>query len=1034
MILSYQARCEGYKLKFLVILFFLSITLFSDELTKVTLQLKWRNQFQFAGYYMAKEKGYYKELGLDVDIRELEFGDDVIKKVMTGEADFGIGDSSALLYNANHDLNLLFLLAAYQTSPAVLVTDASIKKISDLKNKKIIFNNGEIDNASIDSMLYANGITQNDYMEVANRFRVDDLITHKADAMIIYASNEPYTLKKRGFKYNLFDPSDFGYEFYDDLLFTSSSYAKKYPKIVNRFYAASIKGWKYAFSHIDETIDVILKKYNTQLKTRDAYRYEADVLKKLAYKNGVKFGEIDQKRFTEIRKTYESLGFIDRFASMQDDIFVPKEIVDRNFTKSESTYIHEKPIVSMCVNSDMMPLGTIKDDKYIGIESDVMDLIEKQTGLIFKPMVTKNLQESLAFIKQKRCDILPFIIKTDENQKYMNFTSSIMDIKISFATKSDKPFISDISMLNGKEVGVVKGSGIESKIGFKYPKINIVEVESLKDGFKKVLDNGLYAIAESTMRLNYLIDNDHIGKINVSGQFPDVTHLAIGVRDDDLLLFSILDKVVESINEKQKIDIYNKWNRVDETRKIDKNKLVYNIIAAATFIILLLFFISIRLNLKLKRNLREFHQMLQTFDKNVIAIVVDLEGFIVHVSHAFIEVSGYKGDELIGSKFLKFVHNENKKEIFDNIMNAVIYDDPYKVELENIKKGGDIYWTEVVFTPEVVGRNLVGFNVIMHDVTLKKEIEHISKNLEHIVELRTQELLDKNHEIEHILDTTMEGILIFHNSVCINVNRSAMQLGGYTAKTDLIGHKMEEFVTDEYKELVTKNIEENYTEPYEIMGIRKDGSTMPCLVKGHSFEINGRALRITTFIDLTNIKEKEAQLLEVQKELQEQAHKDYLTGLYNRRYFAELAQNYMELFHRERKEACIMMIDIDFFKKINDTYGHAEGDKVIKRLVEALVEHTRHSDIIARFGGEEFVVLLPSTGIKNALRLAQKIRKGVEALEVISDTNELIKFTISIGVAEINLDDKNIESSIKRSDDALYKAKNSGRNRVETSD
>ncbi|WP_345980125.1 diguanylate cyclase [Sulfurimonas sp. HSL3-2] len=1033
MILSYQVRCEGYKLKFLVILFFLFTTLFSNELTKVTLQLKWRNQFQFAGYYMAKEKGYYKELGLDVDIRELEFGDDVIKKVMTGEADFGIGDSSALLYNANHDLNLLFLLAAYQTSPAVLVTDVSIKKISDLKNKKIIFNNGEIDNASIDSMLYANGITQNDYTEVANRFRVDDLITHKADAMIIYASNEPYTLKKRGFKYNLFDPSDYGYEFYDDLLFTSSSYAKKYPKIVNRFYAASIKGWEYAFSHIDETIDVILKKYNTQLKTRDAYRYEADVLKKLAYKGGVKFGEINQKRFTEIRKTYDSLGFIDRFASLQDDIFVPKEMMNRNLTKSESVYIHEKRTVSMCVNSDMMPLGTIKDNQYIGIESDIMDLIEKQTGLIFKPIVTKNLEESLEFVKRKRCDILPFIIKTDENRKYMNFTSPIMDIKISFATKSDKPFINDISNLNGKTVGIVQGSGIESKIAFKYPKINIVEVENLRDGFKKVLDNELYAMADSTMRLNYLIDNDHIGKISVSGQFPDVTHLTIGVRDDDFPLYSILDKAVDSINEKQTLNIYNKWNRVDE-KKVDKNKLVYNIIAVATFIILLLFFISIRLNLKLKRNLREHHQMLKTFDKNVIAVVVNLDGYIVHVSQAFIEVSGYKEKELIGSKFLKFVHNENKKEIFENIMEAVIYEDPYKIEFENIKKNGDVYWTEVVFIPEIVGHSLVGFNAIMHDITLKKEIEHISKNLEHIVEIRTQELLDKNREIEHILDTTMEGILIFHNAICINVNRSAMELGGYRSKTDLIGHAIEEFVTDEYKELVKKNMEENYTKPYEIMGIKKDGSTMPCLVKGHSFEINGRALRITTFIDLTNIKEKEAELLEVQKELQEQAHKDYLTGLYNRRYFAELAQNYMELFHRERKEACIMMIDIDFFKNINDTFGHAEGDKVIKRLVEALVEHTRHSDIIARFGGEEFVVLLPNTGVKNALSLAQKIRKNVEALEVVSDTKELIKFTISIGVAEISFDDNNIESSIKRSDDALYKAKNSGRNRVEMSD
>ncbi|MBU0633321.1 diguanylate cyclase [bacterium] len=861
---------------------------------------------------MAKEKGFYKELGLDVNIREYEFGEDILKKLISSEADFAIADSSVLLYNANRDLDLLFLLAAYQTSPTVLITNEKIKKISDLKTKKIIFNSTEIDNASIDSMLFANGIVESDYKAIGNRFSLNDLTSHKVDAMVAYVSNEPYRLKKRGFKFHVFDPKDYGYKFYDDLLFTSSTYAKKHPKIVDKFYAASMKGWKYAFDHIDETIDVILKKYNTQLKTKEAYRYEANVLKKLAFKEGIKFGDINQKSFTDILKTYDSLGFLDqRFASFKDNIYIPREITDNSFTKLESDYIHDKKRVSLCVNQDQMPFGSVENGSYNGIISDFMSLIKEKTGLDTTFIATKDLNQSLEYVRAKKCSIVPFILKTDDDQKYLNFSAPVLDVRIAVASKSDKSFINDISSLEGKKIGVIKGSGLKSKMKFKYPKVEIQEIDNLQEGLKKVLEDRLYAVMDSTIRLNYLINPHYTGKISIAGQLANSEHLSIGVAKDDFILLSVLDKAVLSIDGKEKASILDRWKRVESNHGLDEDIVKGNIITIVVFFILLMFFIAIRLNIKLKKNIREAQQALM---------------------------------------------------------------------------------------------------------------------------IKTQELSDKNTETEYMLDTIMEGVLIFHDSICINANQSALSISGYSSKADVIGHTFDEFVAEEYREVVQKNMMQNDTEPYEILGVKKDGSTFACLVKGHTFQINAKILRITTFMDLTDSKEKERQLIETQKELQEQAHKDYLTGLYNRRYFAELAQNYMELFHREHKEASMLMIDIDFFKKINDTYGHAEGDKVLKSLAEALLKHTRQSDIVARFGGEEFVILLPNIGVESALHVAQKIRQSVERLDVVSDENELIKFTISIGVSEIHDDDKNIESSIKRADDALYKAKNAGRNRVEIND
>jgi diguanylate cyclase (GGDEF)-like protein/PAS domain S-box-containing protein len=338
---------------------------------------------------------------------------------------------------------------------------------------------------------------------------------------------------------------------------------------------------------------------------------------------------------------------------------------------------------------------------------------------------------------------------------------------------------------------------------------------------------------------------------------------------------------------------------------------------------------------------------------------------------------------------------------------------------------------EAMFGVEQIEIDIVGYNVIMNDITAKEEFQFLSQNLEKIVDERTHELLDKKNEIEYILDTTMEGVLILDNFICINANESAAKIGGYYSKDDIVGHHIIEFVHDKYKELVQMKMMQQQTDPWEILGLKKDGTAFPCLVRGTTFHNNEKELRVVSFIDLSDIKVKENQLLLAQAELQEQAHKDYLTGLYNRRYFAEISQDYMNLFQRENKEASVMMIDIDLFKNINDTYGHAEGDKVIKTLVDALILNTRQSDVLARFGGEEFVALLPNINVKSVLHVADKLRNYVEELDVLTDDGQNIKFTICIGVSAIKADDKTIEKAIKRADDALYIAKNSGRNRVE---
>jgi diguanylate cyclase (GGDEF)-like protein len=178
------------------------------------------------------------------------------------------------------------------------------------------------------------------------------------------------------------------------------------------------------------------------------------------------------------------------------------------------------------------------------------------------------------------------------------------------------------------------------------------------------------------------------------------------------------------------------------------------------------------------------------------------------------------------------------------------------------------------------------------------------------------------------------------------------------------------------------------------------------------------------------IKVRTKDLEETQKELKLLASTDPMTKLYNRRYFTEVSGHIFDLSRRESKDLSLIMLDIDHFKKINDTYGHKVGDSVIIALADLMQEHTRQSDIVCRFGGEEFMILLPDTNHDGAVQIAQKIREVVESgMLAIDDTT--IAYTVSIGTTMVRHEkSSNFEVAISEVDRALYAAKNGGRNRV----
>jgi diguanylate cyclase (GGDEF)-like protein len=169
-------------------------------------------------------------------------------------------------------------------------------------------------------------------------------------------------------------------------------------------------------------------------------------------------------------------------------------------------------------------------------------------------------------------------------------------------------------------------------------------------------------------------------------------------------------------------------------------------------------------------------------------------------------------------------------------------------------------------------------------------------------------------------------------------------------------------------------------------------------------------------------------MLDRVNDLLDAAHKDFMTGLYNRRFLFDAGQRQYDAARRSEKNVSVAVLDIDFFKKVNDTYGHDAGDYVIKKIASILKEQFRSSDIVSRMGGEEFCVLTPNMNDSNAVDVFERLRQKIEAASFVFE-GITISITASIGLCVDTTD--NLDAAITKADELLYNAKNNGRNQVQ---
>ena len=283
-------------------------------------------------------------------------------------------------------------------------------------------------------------------------------------------------------------------------------------------------------------------------------------------------------------------------------------------------------------------------------------------------------------------------------------------------------------------------------------------------------------------------------------------------------------------------------------------------------------------------------------------------------------------------------------------------------------------------------------------------------------------LLESERRFRIMASGAFEGIAITAQGKFMDVNSQLAQMLGYE-QNEIIGQPIINFIAPEDQDRVMTNIKVGTESYIEHEMLRKDGSRVLVESHGQTMIQGGIPIRLTAIRDIT-----ERKLFEV--ELKRQARIDHLTGVSNRGYFMDQAELELSRAVRYGKPLSLYMLDIDYFKKVNDSYGHKIGDLVLIKLAEVCRQTLREVDIIGRVGGEEFVILLPETDLVEATEVAERLRESIAKSKVPLEGGLPLHFTVSIGVTSMVSRDDNMDVLLNLADKALYEAKENGRNRV----
>ncbi|MEN4052320.1 MULTISPECIES: ABC transporter substrate-binding protein [Sulfurimonas] len=691
-------------MKFLLLLSLFVTTLFAnhhnrEELQKVSLQLHWKYQFEFAGFIAAKEKGFYKDVGLDVELREYEDGIDIEDDVLCGKATYGIYNSLALLEYLRGK-SLVLLSSYFKRAALVLVAKPEIKSPKDLVTKRIMATTKDDFMLNFGLYLRGYGVSVDDVELVPHSYSVDDFAQGKVDAMTAFVSNELYKLDDLGVHYNVLDPSDDNLYILQLELITSKEEATKHPGRTKAFRDASLKGWQYALSHKDELVDIIKKKYQIKL-SKESIKKEALGVQKLILPYTYELGSIDRSFLKKQKELFLKEYHIQNEKSLDDYLFHPKtDTAALQFSDKELNYINNNKKIDICINYDLFPLDGIKNDKLTGEMGDIFSIISNLTSLEFTPVASASEKDLMENLQNKKCKMLSVVATANKEFTTIQVTPPFSATSFALLSKLERSFVDDPTLLKDK-VLIVQKDSFRAYLKYLYPYLRIKVEYDKNKMVRDVLYNKAYAIVTLDEQADYFIDKYGYGKLKISGFLAKDRPIqgSIGIQKDEKTLYSIINKALKHISKEKIESIRNSWRISRYQTTID-----YSLALKTLFFMGVIVLIMIYYQRKLKnfnkelerqvyektKELREINESLEATVQEKIeeliqkdeiltiqskqAVMGEMISMIAHqwrqpLNTITLQISSIQLKEMIGEKITK----EELLKILDEISNSIIY-------------------------------------------------------------------------------------------------------------------------------------------------------------------------------------------------------------------------------------------------------------------------------------------------------------------------------------------------------------------------
>ncbi len=428
---------------------------------------------------------------------------------------------------------------------------------------------------------------------------------------------------------------------------------------------------------------------------------------------------------------------------------------------------------------------------------------------------------------------------------------------------------------------------------------------------------------------------------------------------------------------------------------------------------------------------------------------VDLDGRIKKINMALSNLLGYSMEEMLSKSIYDIVDEENRY-IFEEALKRREkgISDSYEITLKN--KNGDNVYVIVSASPliDTTGK-VFGASAFITDITELKSAHDVLHSIASFYKDISQALNEtETYQIlQHYLLSLNKGGAKINAIYLVNIDPNKRTINDLISYNDSGFEEKNKFPGLDKCKCYTYNrpfliqdLSRDYPCPYQRFAVKRGSYyCVPMSTGGvtsgilHLYSISPNFFSkqikevIDNFITLFASVVNSMRLLEINKNL---ALIDPLTGLYNRRYFEEFMEKQLAIAERNNQPLSMIILDLDNFKNFNDTYGHDAGDMALKTIAHTINKNIRASDIGVRYGGEEFIIVLPNTGKKNAFEVAERIRNSIEINKIPVFRDKKIAITASLGIATYGIDADSIETLIAKADNALYNAKKSGKNKV----